>query len=336
MKQIVFTGVKTAELSDVAVPAMDTNKVKVRTAVSTVSCGTEKANILGDPNVNGSSPVKGPYFPRVLGYSSAGVIEEVGESVTDLAPGDRVVVYWGTHSQFNVVNRDQVVKIPYDEISFEEAAMTFIGTFPMAAVRKTRVEAGEAALVMGLGILGQLAVQLARASGAVPVIAADPVPERRAMALRFGADYALDPLQADFAEQVKALTGKGANVCIEVTGRGEGLNEALDCMARFGRVALLGCTRDSDFTVDYYHKVHFPGIQLIGAHTMARPDNESYPGYFTHRDDILAIMRLIRGKRINLKDMVCETHAPADCPSVYRRLTEEKNFPVVVQFDWRR
>ena len=94
-------------------------------------------------------------------------------------------------------------------------------------------------LVMGLGILGQFAVTLAHAAGAVPVIAADPNPVRREEALAGGADYAFDPTEPGFAEKVKVLTGGGVNTCIEVTGVGAGLNEALHGTVRQSGVAWL-------------------------------------------------------------------------------------------------
>jgi threonine dehydrogenase-like Zn-dependent dehydrogenase len=106
-------------------------------------------------------------------------------------------------------------------------------------------------------------------------------------------------------------------------------------MARFGRVALLGCTRDKHFEIDYYTKVHSPGITLIGAHTNARPDKESHPGWFSHRDDIAVVLKLIGKGRLNLAEMIRETHKPSDCTEVYTRLVNDKNFPIVVQFDWR-
>ena len=118
-------------------------------------------------------------------------------------------------------------------------------------------------MVMGLGILGQLAVKLARIAGACPVIACDPVKERREEALKNGADYAFDPFDKDFVSQVKQASGGGVQTAIEVTGVGAGLVETLDCMRRFGRVALLGCTRNSDFSIDYYNKVHTPRITLV-------------------------------------------------------------------------
>jgi len=94
-------------------------------------------------------------------------------------------------------------------------------------------------------------------------------------------------------------------------------------MARFGRVALLGCTRSSDFTIDYYHKIHWPGITLVGAHTMARPNHESYHGWWTTADDIAAVKTMYRLGRIEFADLVAETHSPEEAPEVYARLAAE-------------
>ena len=334
-KQIVFTEKNKAELLDVEGSILKPNQVRVKTIVSTISSGTEKANITGNPTVSlDSKPDSVAVFPRFSGYSASGIVVEKGEDVKTLEIGDRVAMYWSVHITHNVVDEGNAVKIESDNVSFEEAALAHIGTFPLAAIRKTRLEIGESAMVMGLGTLGLLAVHFARAAGAVPVIAVDPVAERREKALKFGADYALNPFDKDFVQKVKEITGGGVNVAIEVTGQGAGLNEVLDCMARFGRVALLGCTRESDFTVDYYRKVHGPGITLIGAHTMARPQNDSYPGYFTTADDIRTILNLCANKRVNLKDMIDETHSPKECREVYSRLVNDKSFPTVVQFNW--
>ena len=212
--------------------------------------------------------------------------------------------------------------------------MAFISTFPLAAIRKTKLEIGESALVMGLGPLGIFAVQELKAAGAYPVIAVDPDPAKREKALKCGADFALDPYDPQFAENAKKLTKGGVNVGIEVTGVGPALNGMLDCMARFGRVALLGCTRNSDFTVDYYRKVHGPGISLIGAHTMARPSVDSRDGWWSQKDDIRALKKLTELGRIHLAAMIDETHEPDEAVEVYHRLVTDKTFPLV-QFDWR-
>ena len=334
-KGIVFTKPYTAELLELECKPPKYGEVSVCLEFSAISSGTEKANFIGLRNGTNVGEDEAPVFPRTVGYSASGTVTAVGEGVTDISEGDRVVVFWGKHQKNITVKRSKVIKIP-DGVSMEEASMTLISTFPLAAIRKTHLEIGESALVMGLGILGIFAVQELRASGAYPVIAVDPVKERRELALKLGADFALDPTEADFCQKVKEISGGGVNVCIEVTGLGIGLIQALDCMKKMGRVALLGCTRSSKFEIDYYGKVHGMGVSLIGAHTMARPKFESSEGLWTDADDLRAVMDLIKGGRLNFKDMIFEIHSPAECQEIYTRLVSEKNFPIGVAFDWSR
>lgn len=336
MKAIWFTGPGKAEVVQMDQPLPGAGEVLVKLVVSSISPGTERANLVGEryvsPNPDKCKEVR---WPRTAGYSSSGVVEAVGEGVTTVKPGDRVAMSWSKHQEYVCLAESHVYKIEDDNVSFEEAALWHIGTFPIAAIRKCRLELGESAIVMGQGILGQFAVVYLKAAGACPIIAVDPVPEKREMALRIGADYALDPFAPDFAETVKKITGGGAAVAIEVTGIGKGLDQVLDCMKQFGRVALLGCTRNSDFTINYYNKVHGPGITLIGAHTYARPKVESHGGWWTEVDDIKAQMALHSHGRVCLSQLVEETFSPDEAPAVYTRLAENKSFPIA-QFDWRK
>ena len=332
-KQIIFTKPYTAELLDVECLPPRENEVTVRLEYSAISSGTEKANYIGLRNGINVAEDEEPVFPRTVGYSAAGIVTETGSAVNDIKIGDRVVVYWGKHKKYITINRKNVIKIP-DEVSTQEASMALISTFPLAAIRKTKIEIGESAMVMGLGILGVFAVQELKTAGAYPIIAVDPVQERRAFALKLGADYAFDPTDASFVKNMQSVSGGGVNVCIEVTGLGIGLIQSLDCMKAMGRVALLGCTRSSKFEIDYYGKVHGRGITLIGAHTMARPKVESSAGLWTDEDDLKTVLNLMKGKRLNFKDMICEIHSPADAQTVFTRLANEKNFPIGVLFEW--
>lgn len=343
---ILFTGVNRAELVDRPIPDVGRGQVRVKLVRSTISAGTERANVTGCNVVSIWDPPDAPVvWPRQSGYSSAGLVDAVGEDVTSVVVGDRVAVSWSKHSQFVVVPENQVCKLP-DGVLFEEGAFAHIATFPMAAIRKCRLELGESALVMGQGILGQLAVMLLKCAGAVPVIAADPIAEKRTESLRLGADLAVDPTASDFREKVlaacpledsgiyKGSHASGVKVAIEVTGVGAGLDSALDVMAPMGRVALLGCTRNSDFSIDYYHKVHGRGISLIGAHTWARPSFESSSGRFTHRDDVKTFLNLLAMSRLSIKGFVKDVCPPAQCGDIYRRLAGGGAFPIT-QFDWR-
>ncbi len=335
-KQIVFTAPCTVELTPVTVPSPGPGQVRVKMDYTAISRGTERANLVGDVNIS-IAPLTDltPHFPRTVGYSGAGVVYDVGEGVTAFRPGDRVAVFGSKHAGYLTLDAANLVPIPFGDVDTAAAAFSYISTFPLAAVRKVKPELGESGIVMGLGVLGCMAVQLLKAAGVYPVIAADPVAARRDFALDMGADFVLDPGAADFAETVKGLTDGGANVAIEVSGVGQALDQVLDCMARFGRVALLGCTRDADFQIDYYRKVHGPGITLIGAHTMARPTLQSYPGMWTHRDDIQALLKLQHAGRIHMDKLLCEIHSPEDAAAVYDRVVHEKEFPVGVLFDWR-
>ena len=329
-KRIVFTAPGIAELLDCEVPTPGAGQVVVKLSRSSISAGTERANLIGDPNVS-VGPEAVP-FPRYSGYSSTGEVVAVGEGVKSVKAGDRVSCSWSTHMKYCLMNESGVHPLP-DALDDATAALVHIATFPLAALRKCNLEMGESVIVMGQGVLGQMAVQLARAAGAVPVIAVDPVAEKRERALELGADYALDPFAPDFAKTVKRITGGGAKVAVEVTGLGAGLDTVLDCMARFGRVALLGCTRSSDFTIDYYRKVHGPGITLVGAHTLARPKQESHTGWWTEKDDVQALIRLCAMGRLDLAVLLEEIHSPTEAPEVYARLAKGGGFPVV-QFDW--
>lgn len=347
---IVFTKKDTAELIDRPIPEIRPGYVLVKLVRSTISSGTERANLIGTPDgcvgIAGDVTSTKVTWPRQTGYSSSGTVIKVGEGVTSFKEGDRVALSWSLHAAYNCITAENVCKIP-DNVSFEAAALSHISTFPMAAVRKCRLEAGEPAIVMGQGVLGQLAIQILHAAGAVPVIAADPVAEKRDFALKIGADAAFDPSDPEFAAKVKAYTNRkrntirgiipdaGPKVAIEVTGVGQALDNVLDAVAPFARIALLGCTRNSNFTIDYYHKVHGRGVSLIGAHTLARPTTESAAGYWTTHDDVEAFLSLVSFGRISPEKLVQEVHSPTECTEVYSRLAAGGGFPVV-QFDWTK
>ena len=191
-------------------------------------------------------------------------------------------------------------------------------------------------LIIGLGLLGMFAVQFARLEGAYPLIVSDLSPERRALALELGADYALDPTAPDYIETVKKLTGgKGVNAIVEVTGVSAAMKQALECASWMGRIALLGCTRISDCAVDYYKQVHRPGVTLIGAHNMVRPKVESYPHHWTHQDDCKVLLDLLAAGRFQVAPIISRVVSPEDAPAVYNELCDNPEFPMGTVFDWR-
>lgn len=328
-KKIVFTAAHTAEILEVEIDEIKEHDVLTEMEYTVVSGGTERASIMAMPNAGGNK------FPKSLGYCGVGRVIKIGSSVTSVAVGDRVLVYHGKHMKYNVRPESDVTKVENESVSSLEAAFVIIATMGLGGVRKLELELGESAMVMGLGLLGIFAVQFCRLSGAYPVIAADLNPARRELALKLGADYAFDPSAPNFVEQVMAVTnGKGVRATVEVTGVSAAMKQALECASWMGRISLLGCTRVSDCSVDYYKQVHKPGVTLIGAHNMVRPKVESYPHHWTHQDDCKALLELLGAGRFQVAPIISRVVSPEDAPAVYNELCDNPEFPMGTVFDW--
>lgn len=242
MKQVV-QNFKTGELSvqDVPPPAVRPGGVLVRTVRSLISAGTERGTVsVGQSSLVGKARQRPDLVKQVidnvrregiaatmqkvrtrleslkpLGYSASGVVVGVGDGVTDVRIGDRVACAGATyanHAELIFVPRNLCAAIP-DGVSFDDAAYSTLGAIALQGVRQADVRLGESVAVIGLGLIGQLTVQLLRASGCRVVgIDLDPVAVERAKASH--ADLAL--LRSDDVERaVDAFTnGNGADAVI--------------------------------------------------------------------------------------------------------------------------
>ena len=166
-------------------PSLGDNEILVATECSLISPGTERAFLLGLPNAQGR-------YPAYPGYSNIGVIIDSGRDVDGFKIGDRVVSSKGHTSHF-VATPDSLLKVTEAMLSSEEGVFFNLCTIAMQGVRKARVELGEPVLVLGGGLIGLFAMQLAKLSGGLPVITADLSENRLQLATRVGADYTLNP-----------------------------------------------------------------------------------------------------------------------------------------------
>jgi predicted dehydrogenase/NADPH:quinone reductase-like Zn-dependent oxidoreductase len=139
--------------------------------------------------------------PSALGYSSAGTVVAVGEGVVDISPGDRVACAGAghaVHAEFACVPRLLVARIPSEAVTFEEAAFSTLGAVALHGVRNADVKLGDVVAVIGLGLLGQLTVQILNAAGCC-VLGMDISAERAELALHLGAD-AVSSSSLDFRD----------------------------------------------------------------------------------------------------------------------------------------
>ena len=129
--------------------------------------------------------------PLALGYSSAGTVIAVGEGITEFRPGDRVACAGGSyavHGEIVCIPRNLVVKLP-ESVDFEAGAFTSLGAVALHGLRLAEIEMGETVAVIGLGLVGLLTVQLAKASGC-RVMGMDPIQDRCRLAEQLGCDAA--------------------------------------------------------------------------------------------------------------------------------------------------
>ncbi|MGH9512088.1 MAG: bi-domain-containing oxidoreductase [Terriglobales bacterium] len=229
------------EVAEVPRPKLLPGCVMVRVAASLVSSGTERASaefarkgllqkakarpdlvreVMGkirhDGLFSAVSAVRSRLdTPAALGYSSAGTVIEIAPDVTDILPGDRVACAgagYAVHGEVANVPRLLLAKLPPEVMNFEEAAFTTIGAVALHGIRTAAVKLGDTVAVIGLGLLGQLTLQLLKAAGC-RVFGMDIRPERVDLARRVKVDASASA--ADFAA-----------LCFEQT-RGNGVDSVL-------------------------------------------------------------------------------------------------------------
>lgn len=329
-RYIVCESIGKAVLKQFEVQQPRAGEVLLENDYTVISAGTERANLMNLPNTS----LKFPYHP---GYCGIGRVIAVGDRVENAKVGDRALANFSGHRSHAVQRAADLTMVKDDRIESLDAAFVVIAAMGLQGVRKLKLQLGESAMVIGLGILGVFATQAAALSGAIPVIVSDFDKKRRDLALTLGADHAFSPDEENLSEKIRELTyGKGADAVVEVTGVAAALQQALTHVAREGRISLLGCTRIPDANIDFYQYVHKPGVSLIGAHTFVRPKVDSYPGYWTTQDDYCTLLALIAAKKLKVRPIISEIVSPECAPAIYKRLAEEKNPPLGIVFDWKR
>lgn len=319
--QVQFTSV---DFPDTLLP----HQLLLKTEYTLISPGTEY-----DVLTNQIGNVR---YPSVLGYSAVARVVKTGEAVTEFREGDRCLCYHSSHRSYQIMTCDQLAKIEFDTLPPEEALFCVVGCMGFQGVRRCRPELGESAIVLGAGLLGQFAMQTFRLCGAYPVICLDFHAFRREKALQYGADAAFSPEEKDLPEKIRSLTGNHTlcNNAVEVTGNPQALIQALTLMAPAGRISLVGCSRTPTKELDFYNLVHKPGIQILGAHNMARPLHDGRPGVWTMKEDMKTLLRYMAGGRLHSRHLITDILDPARAPAAYSRLVQKDPGLLGTVFDW--
>ncbi|MBM4399728.1 MAG: zinc-binding alcohol dehydrogenase, partial [Candidatus Cloacimonetes bacterium] len=275
MKQVFRTqqGIKVV---DVQIPSINENEVLVKVHRSMISTGTEtmtlrkeqvslsnklkthkknldklKKMVLAEGFGKSYKFIKYKLKPSPddidlspIGYSNSGVIVATGSKVMNFNIGDRVACAGSgiaAHAEYVAVPRNLVVAIP-ENVTFEQAAFTTIGSIAIQGLRRANVTFGDTIVITGLGLIGLLSVQIAKAWG-LTVIALDIDDSRIALAKQLGADYAYNAILTELDSIIKSLTsGNGADAVVicAATKSNAPVNQAMHLCRRKGTVTIVG------------------------------------------------------------------------------------------------
>lgn len=265
MKALLLTDYMHLELADLAIPAIGPQEVLIRVR----ACGICGSDVHG---IDGSTGRRIP--PLVMGHEAAGIIEQAGSEVDEWKSGERVTFdstiscgkcAFCLRGEINLCDRRQVLgvscgdyrrngafaeyvavpaRILYrlpDSLSFDHAAMIEAVSVAVHAVSLTPVAPGDTAVVVGCGMIGQLAVQAATAAGFATVIGVDIDDAKLALARAAGADAVLNSRSVDAPAEIRALTGgRGADAVLEAVGSTAPIQTAIAAVRKGGTVTLIG------------------------------------------------------------------------------------------------
>lgn len=324
---VTFVQPGVAALQELPVPQINENQLLIRSRVTLISPGTERAFLLGLPNTS-------QVFPQRAGYSAIGEVVQVGSNVSGWQIGERVVCK-SNHATFAAVDSDLCLRVP-DELEDEKAVFFQLISIAMQGVRKARIEMGEPVAVMGAGLIGLFALQLARINGALPAVSLDLDETRLAFASTVGADVALDVRDTELQRQLEQVCHqKGASVVIEATGHPDAVSTAFDLAREGGRVVLLGSTRGETEMVNFYRDVHKKGLIILGAHESARPQIDSAPGRWTIKDDHKVCLRYLAAGRILVEPFITHRYPWHQAVDAYELLKTWDKTTLGMILDWR-
>ncbi|MGW3419630.1 bi-domain-containing oxidoreductase [Streptomyces phaeochromogenes] len=370
MKQVV-QNYKSGELAllDVPVPGCKPGGVLVRSAYSLISTGTELmkvseagmsmlgkarsrpdqvAKVVQSVATNGVPATYRKVMGKLdsytpLGYSLSGVVEQVGAGIDDVKVGDLVACAGNEHAlhaELNWVPKNLYAPVP-DGLAPRHAAFGTVGSIAMQGVRQGEPQLGEVALVIGLGLIGQLVAQLLTASG-VRVVGVDPDPARCELAESVGAAACGDPSSAAVEAAVAELTG-GHGVDQVYLAAGGGSNQPVELAARLardrGRVVDIGkCRLDLPWNA-YYEKeldVRFSRSYGPGRYDPSYElEGRDYPiGYvrWTERRNLACFLDLLARGRVDVEPLVSHIADFDDAVETYQSLKDGDLKAVAVLF----
>ena len=333
-RQIIQVEPGRAELQEVELDeGLGALDASIKSEYSVISAGTEGAGFTGliKEMSQGSS-----HYPRHVGACNIGQVVDVGSEVTACTVGDRVLSC-GSHATWFKVKTSQLAQPVPKEAEGEKLVLARMAGISFSAVNSSTLHLGDTVLVIGMGLVGNLAAQLFQMAGA-DVMATDLSDFRLERARACGIRHTVNSGNSDLKTVVKDWTGgKGAHVVVEAVGHSELIRDAVMLTRPRGQVILLGSPRArvSFNMTPMLLRIHSEAIRLIGANEWNWPMRET-PRVRSMAENYRYTVKQILEGRLMAAPLITHVVSPADCQEVYQGLTQQKDQYLGVVFDWGR
>ncbi len=369
MKQVVINQ-GNASVANVSKPIVQDNSILVRVVNSCISAGTEMSSVKSSGTPLWKKAIESPAKVKLavemattkgigqtvdfvkgkaeeaiaVGYSNAGIVEEVGKNIKDIRIGDRVAcagARYAFHAEYVTVPRNLVVKIP-DSVSFEDASTATVGAIAMQGIRRLAPAIGETFVVIGLGIIGQLTVQILKANGC-RVIGTDISKAHILQAEKSGLDFGFisDHECMKKVQQTTNRNGADGVVVTAASASSEILSTAFQMCRKKGRVVLVGDVGLNIKRNDIYPKEL--DFYISTSYGPGRYDKEyeedghDYPIAYvrwTENRNMEAFLQLIGEKKVNIQQMISKIYPIDDAKKAYDDLKNPDDMRCVVLFEY--
>jgi predicted dehydrogenase/threonine dehydrogenase-like Zn-dependent dehydrogenase len=352
---------------DVPSPVVSPDAALIHTAFSCISPGTELSNVRGSGKSLIQKALDQPDkirqvlkmavndgfgrtwdkvqekmdAPLPTGYSLSGTVLAVGKNVLDFQPGDRVAAAGAGqahHAEFVDVPQNLIVKIPRD-LDFSMASTVALGGIAMQGVRRLKPSLGEYVVVVGVGMVGQLAVQMLKLSGA-RVAALDMDDARLALSSKLGAEKCFNATKENAVSEIQRWTGgRGADAVLfcASTENPKALKQAFHMIRKKGRMVMVGVWGNEFDRNDIYEKeIDF---LISTSYGPGRYDDQyekkglDYPYAYvrwTENRNMEEYLRLMSENKIDIAPLIQGTYPVTEADQAFTAFQHSQKKPVIV------